>query len=88
MASNVQTLILNKTRPTALKTPELEPYFRLLENLLASLASASNSPAELDGSIGILEARFAELLEPESPNLTADCASLKVDSGYISVDIA
>jgi len=89
-----QTLILNKTRPNALKTPELDPYFRLLENLLAQVATIGDSNTgnlTIGGSSAYIQAKVDELtaiLSDTSARLTTDCASLTVDSDYISVDIS
>jgi hypothetical protein len=87
-----QTLILNKTRPDALRTAQLDPYFRLLENLLAQIAKVADSVGDGDGiSAGYVQAKIDELnaiISDTDPRLTADCSSLTADSDYISADIA
>lgn len=89
-----QTIILNKARPNELKTTQLDPYFWLLENLLAQLAKTADTAAS-DSSIGILLAyaqsridELAAIIADTASRLTADCSSLTVDSDYISADIA
>jgi hypothetical protein len=87
-----QTLILNKTRPEALRTAQLDPYFRLLENLLTQIAKvADTSSVGDDISAGYVQAKIDELnaiISDTGPRLTADCSSLTDDSDYISADIA
>jgi len=89
-----QTLILNKTRPDALRTAQLDPYFRLLENLLAQIAKVAEGASGSDAdsvSAGYVQAKIDELnaiISDTDPRLTADCSSLNSDSDYISADIA
>ena len=87
-----QTLILNKTRPDALRTAQLDPYFRLLENLLAQIAKVADASSVGDDiSAGYVQAKIDELnaiISDTDPRLTADCSSLTSDSDYISADIA
>ena len=90
----IQTIILNKTRPNELKTAQLDPYFRLLENLLAQLAKTADA-ATTDSTIGLSLAyaqsridELAAIIADTDPRLTADCFSLTIDSDYISADIA
>lgn len=91
---STQTIILNKTRPTELKTAQLDPYFRLLENLLfqiAKTADEATAAATIGASVACAQSKIDELaaiIADTDPRLTADCSSLTVDSDYISADIA
>lgn len=92
MATN--TIILNKTRPNELKTAQLDPYFRLLENILAQLAKIADTVTTdptIGPSLAYAQSRIDELaaiIADTGPRLTADCFSLTIDSDYISADIA
>ena len=83
----INTIILNKTRPEKLKTPEFEPYFATLEKLLLQIAKDSTTGAAAAGLGGFI-GNVDEIYTDNTPNLTADCFSLTCDNDYLTADLA
>jgi hypothetical protein len=82
----INTIILNKSRPDKLKTPEFEPYFATLEKLLLQISKDSATGAAAAGLGGFI-GNVDEIYTDSTPRLTADCDSITSDNDYISADI-